>query len=306
LVSPQTPANSFGLDQVALRMVPTVDKSSVSRASGTSITFRNADIGSPEPVVVNGLPLGNGFSLGTAQVTGGTLLDIGEDADILEGQSAKADIILTIVGTIDFTTTGKETRFNLDKTTITFKDFLINNSKDLVTVLACTDKQIEVKDANGKVINCREKTPTDSTCFTPERPSGFACSPEFVEANCPSTLRACVEPDTDGDGVPDFKDKCPNSAEDGISQGLAVADDGCPSPETPEPKEECEPTSVCKPDEEPPEIDKIKLCSEANPENCIFDPEDLPMILIVGVIIIVVVGVIIAVVLRRSPRIVGT
>jgi len=297
LVDPSTPANSFGLDRASLSMTPSVVESSVSEATGVSINFRSADLGSPEQITVGVLPLGNGFSLGVAQVTSSTLLNIGEDANILEGQAKEANIILTVEGTVDFRSTGASTKFVLDETTVTFKDFLINNSAEPVADIKCTENQVAEKDANGKTINCREKAPTDSTCITPERPSGFNCPPEFVEDNCPNGVNSCTEPDSDGDGVPDFKDKCKTLREDGVSSGLAVADDGCPASSPPKP--ECEPLSTCQPDDDPPDVDPPKLCSEQNPENCIVPPEDFPMILLIGGIIVVVIGIVLVIALRR-------
>jgi OOP family OmpA-OmpF porin len=61
-------------------------------------------------------------------------------------------------------------------------------------------------------------------------PSGYTSDYEdFRTIGCPGRgllERPCEVPDSDGDGVPDFRDKCPNTP-----AGKKVDKDGCPLPE---------------------------------------------------------------------------
>lgn len=285
-----------------LELVLTVDESSVSSASSNPIPFTGG-IGSGDLNPLSGKVslLGNGISLGVVRVTAQNIVNLGEQAKILEGQKKDADLIFSMSGSITFKDGDERERFLLTNSIITIKSVDIDNEKKPVADPRCTDAQLEVTDPQTGERTCITPPPETPTCFSSERPQGYPCPPEDVITLCDGNPSSCREKDDDNDGVPNYRDDCRDPAKnDLLEDGLTINDsdpnDGCSAIKK---GLTCNPLiQSCKPDDpKPPEP---PFCSEENPEKCPPIPIDLNTLLIIGGVAFIIIGVIVAVLRRRQ------
>ena len=299
-----TPQNQgITLQSSFLTMTPTVIESSVSKSpfSG-SVPLMGETLGTLFDIS-EAIGTGNGVFLGEAIISAESIVNLGELAGITEGQSRDADIELSISGTVTFAGDSQTERFRITNALITFKDFDILNEVEPRGII-CPDGTIEVTDATGKVIRCDVPPPDAPKCVTSERPTPFTC-PSKIQCDdvIINNIRNCVEPDDDGDGIPNFRDQCRTLKEDFITDlaSGSTPDDGCPVKKG----VVCVVLENCKPDE--PEDGDI-FCSERNPEKCLFgiSPMDLQTLLIVAGVGLLIVGVLVFAFRRRRTRVFGT
>lgn len=286
-----TPENQgITLQSSFLTMTPTVIESSVSKSPFTgSIPFMGETLGT----LIGITGIGNSVFLGEASISAESIVNLGELAGITEGVSRDADIELSISGTVTFAGDSQTERFRITNALIIFKDFDILNEV-VPKGIICPDGTIEVTDATGKVIRCDIPTPDAPKCVTAERPQPFTC-PSKIQCDdvIINNIRNCVEPDDDGDGIPNFRDQCRTLKEDFITDlaSGSTPDDGCPIKKGVICVE-------CEPDGDG-DGDKI-FCSEENPDACIIPPEQFTLLLIVVAVILIVIGIAVAISRRRA------
>ena len=300
----QSPSGAVNVQTSVLNSILTVVESTVSSASSIPIPFTGGiGTGALSPQSGEVSPLGTGISLGKIVVSAENIVDLGEDAGITEGQRRDANLDFEISGFVTFQDADESKRFSLTNTIISFKNFEIDNVADPKPEPNCLDSQIEIiNPQTGRVIGCETPDPDTPTCFSSERPQGYACTPQDVVIFCGGDPTNCTEKDGDNDGVPNYRDDCrdqsnPNFREDGLTTNGSDPDDGCRF------KEKgviCNPlTQDCKPDGNG-NGNGGKFCSVENPEKCPPTPPiDLNTLLILGGIGLIIIAVIVVIVRRR-------
>lgn len=302
----------IGVRSSMLDLILTVDESTVSMASSMPIPFIGG-IGDGKLSPLSGEVglLGTGISLGIVRVTAENIVNLGEEANITTGQKKDANLIFSMSGFITFNDGDERERFLLTNSIITIKSVDIDNQGIPPAPIVCTPSQLEIIDPRtGVVTGCTTPPPTAPKCFSSERPQpvGYACTPQDIINFCDGDPTSCTEKDDDRDGIPNYRDDCRdvtknNLLEDGLTINGSDPNDGCSAIKK---GVTCNPLiQQCKP--EPPELPMPMLCSEENPEKCLFGlpPSQLETFLIIGGVGLLIVGVLVFAFRRRRSRVFG-
>ena len=280
-----------------LSHIVTVIESSVSKNSGNIVQLTGETTGS-NIIIGTGATSISGWVLGENVISASQISLIAQPL-IPEGQSRDADIIISYDGRFTFNKGTDTQTFVITNSEIFFSDFQITSEVIPKVPINC-EKQglLPIKNEFGVVIGCKAPDPNDPdilTCTSNERTS-FLCDEQFRRDNCNGST-ICIEPDDDGDGFSNFRDGCINDPEDGLQPNPT---DGCPQgKEVDPPTPPCPVGQVCKPDK-PPTPPDDPVCSETNPDACIFPPEQITLLLIVGGVILIVIGIAVAISRRRA------
>ncbi len=279
-----------------------VIESSVSQANGRVVPLRGETIGESQRFALGTTTTVNGWVLGTSTVSASTISEIARLV-IPPEQSRDADIIIVYDGSFSFNKGVESQTFVISSSEIIFNDFQISFEKIPVAPFNCEKQgQLPVKNEFGETIGCKAPDPNDPdilSCSSDFR-VGFPCDTQFRVDNCSGTT-TCIEPDADSDGIPDFLDGCIDRPEDGLTPNPT---DGCPQDIPPDPLPPiCPVGEICKPPI-PPKPPVKPVCSETNPDACIFPPELFLTVVVIGAIIAIVIGVVVAIV-RSRRRVFG-
>lgn len=287
-----------------ISFTPTLFVSSVQEKSGSAISQRGAvaTAGGLIQVKEQGF---FGLSLGSGTFSASLFEGLSREF-IGDGNAKSVNLIVDTFGGFSLTksTLGvKETvRFDLVNAFVRFAGVTINNEVNS-GIKSCPAGTTPDYDFDGKIIACPETDPTtDKTCRTTLRPDGFACRQSFIDQFCPTGINQCIEPDRDGDGIPDELDTiCPSLAEDGRGTEQQQ-NDGCPLGSEGGGDDPCATinTGSCRPffggDGS---TTGGGICSAIDPRLCNPDEGDITTLLIIGGIGLVIVGVIVFVIRRR-------
>jgi len=287
-----------------IRFTPTLIVSSVQEKSARDVPQRGGIPKAGSGIQVNGQTF-FGLSLGSITVQASEFEALSREF-IGDGNAKPVNLKIDGFGGFSLTksTLGvKETvRFDLINAFVSFAGITINNEVNS-GIKSCPAGTSPDYDFEGKIIACPQTDPTTQViCRTELRPNGFFCRQSFIDQFCPTGINQCIEPDRDGDGIPDEIDTiCPSLAEDGRGT-VQQQNDGCPLGSESGDDDPCIGinTGVCRPDTG---ADGSRtgggICSAIDPRLCNPEEGDITTLLIIGGIGLIIVGVIVFVIRRR-------
>jgi len=253
--------SSISLAKADIEVIPIV------RVAGTSVT-----VGIEKTTGITGTVgkafAGNhfGISLGKITVTQKEIEDqlfVGrtsggafENPVVLVPEGQTRDIVLQIAvqGNADFNKLGITKNIIITGHELTLDNLTVAN-KNQVGDLNCEALGLieGVNSAGDKV--CKTGSQLTNICVSDQRPNGFPCDDDYINAFCERVGGAvapqCIDPDTDGDGVFDFEDRCDNVVGTRDNDGCPVDTGGT-----------CADTNVCTPTPEAMDSDGDGIIDE--------------------------------------------
>lgn len=147
---------------------------------------------------INGIPLGERF-ISSSEI----LAEAVNDGGLTQGQQENVDLTIELGGTFTVTYNNDVTKtIAINNHLVTFPNWEVTKSTTVVADPKCEELGFEVIiEAGSGDVTCNDpkQDPNAQTCFTPQRPSGFECSQEWIDQNCiDNDPKQCSEPDVQG------------------------------------------------------------------------------------------------------------